>query len=286
MIYWFIRGLAGVLRLLPRSWALAFGRVLAMTLYLVFPIRQAEARRNIARAFPGLSPSRRRAILRGTYRHFCQALIDFIRMPGYSVERLPQLVDLDESNIRVARESGQGLVLVTGHLGNWEIINLVLGRLGYPLSGVAVTQRGSGGRFINEVRVDTGVEFLTRKTSTRTMLRLLKEGRFLGLVADQDARKRGVWVDFFGQPSSRPRGGAVFSIQLEAPIFFASCLMGKGRRYHIEFRSIDSSNLPADKAGAVQELTQRYTAVLEKMIRRYPEQYFWFHRMWKTKPPA
>ncbi len=286
MIYWFIRGLAAGLRLVPRSWALAFGRVLAMTLYMLFPLRQAEARRNIARAFPELSPSRRRAILRGTYRHFCQVLIDFIRMPGYSVERLPQIVDLDESHIRAARESRQGLVLVTGHLGNWEIVNLVLGRLGYPLSGVAVTQRGSGGRFINEVRDDTGAEFLARKTSTRTMLRLLKAGRFLGLVADQDARKQGVWVDFFGQLSSRPRGGAVFSIQLEVPIFFATCLMGTDRRYHIEFRAIDSSNLPEDKAGAVQELTQRYITVLEKLIRRYPEQYFWFHRMWKTEPPA
>ena len=148
-----------------------------MTLYLVFPLRQAEARRNIARAFPELSTSRRRAILRGTYRHFCQALIDFIRMPGYPVERLPQLVHLDEDRIRSVRESGQGLVLVTGHLGNWEVANLILGRLGYPLSGVVVVQRGSGGRFINEVRDDTGSEFITRKTSTRTMLRLLKAGR-------------------------------------------------------------------------------------------------------------
>lgn len=286
MIYWFIRGFAAVLRLLPRSWALAFGRALAMTLYLVFPLRQAEARKNIARAFPEFSPSRRRAILRGTYRHFCQALIDFIRMPGYSVERLPQLVELDEDRIRAVRESGQGLVLVTGHLGNWEVANLILGRLGYPLSGVVVAQRGSGGRFIDQIRDDTGAEFITRKTSTRTMLRLLKAGRFLGLVADQDARHRGVWVDFFGQLSSRPRGGAVFSIQMEVPIYFTTCIMGADRHYHVEFKAIDSSNLPADKAAAVQELTQRYTTELEKMIRRYPEQYFWFHRMWKTKPPA
>ena len=73
---------------------------------------------------------------------------------------------------------------------------------------------------------------------------------------------------------------------MEVPIYFATCIMGADRHYHVEFKAIDSSNLPADKAGAVQELTQRYTTELEKMIRRYPEQYFWFHRMWKTKPPA
>jgi KDO2-lipid IV(A) lauroyltransferase len=139
---------------------------------------------------------------------------------------------------------------------------------------------------INEIRKEAGAKILSPKAPSRTMLRHLKEGRFLGLIADQDARSRGVWVDFFGQPSSRPRGGAVFGLQLGLPIFFVSSLMGPDRRDYIRFRPIDMDNLPDEKEPASRELTQRFMVMLEAEVRGHPEQYFWFHRMWKTKPPA
>ncbi len=286
MTYWLFRIIVGIIRLMPRSCTLAMGRALAVALYYLLPLRQDEARRNIARAFPDLPTDRRRAILRGTYRHYCQLFFDYFRMPKYTVDTLPQLVDMDETHIKEVRESGRGAVLVSGHHGNWEVVNLALCRLGYPVTGIAVTQQGGGGRVINEIRAEAGAKILSPKASSRTMLRHLKEGQFLGLIADQDARSHGVWVDFFGQPSSRPRGGAVFGLQLGLPIFFVSSLMGPDRRYQIRFRPIDMDNLPDEKEAAIRELTQRFMVMLEDEVCEYPEQYFWFHRMWKTKPPG
>jgi KDO2-lipid IV(A) lauroyltransferase len=212
-------------------------------------------------------------------------LMDFIRIPALSSNSLDSIVNFDESHVREAREQVSGAIIMSGHLGNWELAILSIGRRGYPLTTVVVRQRGPGGSFLETVRNATGSRTISKKTPTRIMLRLLKEGNFLGMAGDQDARKMGVWVTFFGHPSSRPRGPAVFALRTGAPMLFCWCHLQKDRRYQLDFVPINTENLPRKRDQAIQSLTQRYTDVLEEAIRRHPEQYFWFHRMWKTEPP-
>ena len=269
---------------MPRSWALALGRLLGRGLYLFFPLRKDVARDNLKLSFPELTDRQRRTILYRTYQHFGMVLIDFLRIPALKPRDLEALIQVDDKHLRDAHERDQGTLIMSGHLGNWEMIVPLLVHRGYPLTPVMVPQRGAGGAFVQATRDSTGCEYIPKKTSTRQMLRLLKEGRFLGLVGDQDARKSGVWVNFFGQPSSRPRGGAVFALQTGAPIIASWCLLQKNRRYHLQLESISTENLPADHDQAIQTLTQRYADALETAVRRHPEQYFWFHRMWKTQP--
>ena len=274
-----------ILNRLPRAWALALGRLLGGLVYLTLPYRKDVARENLARAFSDKSPRQRRAILRRCYRHFGMVLMDFIRIPALSANSLDSVVDFDESHVREARELGSGAVIMTGHLGNWELIVASLALRGYPIIPVMVPQRGSSGPIVKAVRESTGSRYISKRTPTRTMLRLLKEGNFLGLAGDQDARKSGVWVTFFGYPSSRPRGGAVFALKTGAPMFAGWCLLQKDGCYRLGFTPISTENLPRNRDQAVQALTQRYMDTLEEAIRRNPEQYFWFHRMWKTQPP-
>jgi len=274
-----------ILNRLPRAWALALGRLLGVLVYLTLPYRKDVARENLTRAFPQLSIRQRRALLKRTYRHFGMVLMDFIRIPALSANSLDSIVDFDESHVREAREQGSGAVIMSGHLGNWEQGILSIGRRGYPLTTVVVRQRGPGGSFLETVRNATGSRTISKKTPTPTMLRLLKEGNFLGMAGDQDARKKGVWVTFFGYPSSRPRGPAVFALRTGAPMLFCWCRLQKDRRYQLDSVPINTENLPRKRGQAIQSLTQRYTDALEEAIRRHPEQYFWFHRMWKTEPP-
>ncbi len=274
-----------ILNRMPRAWALALGRLLGILVYLTLPYRKDVARENLTRAFPQLSIRQRRALLKRTYRHFGMVLMDFIRIPTLSANSLDSIVDFDESHVREAREQGSGAVIMSGHLGNWELAILSIGRRAYPLTTVVVRQRGPGGSFLETVRNATGSRTLSKKTPTHTMLRLLKEGNFLGMAGDQDARKMGVWVTFFGHPSSRPRGPAVFALRTGAPMLFCWCRLQKDRRYQLDFVPINTENLPRKRDQAIQSLTQRYTDALEEAIRRHPEQYFWFHRMWKTEPP-
>ncbi|MCK4577823.1 MAG: lysophospholipid acyltransferase family protein, partial [Candidatus Marinimicrobia bacterium] len=204
-------------------------------------------------------------------------------IPQVKTARLDHLVQLDHDLLDdlVARQ--QGAIFVTGHFGNWEMINLTLGRLGYPLVGVAVKQKGAGGRYVEWVREQTDARFIDRKASTREMLRLIKSGHFLGLVNDQDALRHGVRIEFFGQPSSRFKGAAMFALQTGLPVVFGACLMGPGNRYKITFAPISTDNLPDDRDEAIRELTQRINSQLERAIKDHPEQYFWFHRMWKSQ---
>lgn len=284
MVYQLLVITAWIFNRLPRPWALALGRLLGVLVYLTLPYRKDVARENLTRAFPHLSIRQRRALLKRTYRHFGMMLVDFIRIPALSAKSLNAIVDFDESHVREAREQGSGAVIMTGHLGNWELIVPALGVRGYPITGVIVPQRGSGGPLVKTVRESTGSRYISRRTSSRTMLRLLKEGNFLGLAGDQDARKSGTWVTFLGQPSSRPRGAAVFASNTGVPILAGWCILQSSGRYHLSFTPISAKNLPRNRDQAIQNLTQRCMDALEEVIRQYPEQYLWFHRMWKSHP--
>lgn len=263
---------------------LALGRLLGAALCLCLPYRKDVAWTNLSRALPERSRRQRWAILRQSYQHFGMVFVEFVRMPAIFAECLGSIVNFDETHVRQAREQGTGAIIMSGHLGNWELAILSIGRLGYPLTTVVVRQRGPGGSFLETVRNATGSRTISKKIPTRTMLDLLHEGNFLGMAGDQDARKRGVWVTFFGRPSSRPRGPAVFALRTGAPMLFCWCRLQRDRQYQLDFVPINTENLPRNRDRAVQALTQRYMDALEKAIRQHPEQYFWFHRMWKTSP--
>lgn len=205
-------------------------------------------------------------------------------MPDISINPEKSMIDFDETQVMNVREQGTGALIVTAHLGNWELIVPALASRGYSFVPVMVPQKGSGGALINTIREGTGCRYISKRTPTRTMIRLLKEGNFLGLVGDQDARKSGVWVTFLNQTSSRPRGGAVFALQTGASMLVGCCILKNDGRYKLSFTPVSTMDLPRNKAQAVQVLTQRYMDILEEAVRRHPEQYFWFHRMWKTRP--
>lgn len=279
-----LQGLAWILNHLPRRWAIICGRGLGILLYSIFPYRKDVARTNLQQAFPDYSRKRRQAILRRTYQHFGIMLVDFLRMPLLSQDNLSSVIKMEEDQLQEAIRKGSGALIMSAHIGNWELIVPALTKNSYPLVTVMVPQRGPGGSFIQSIRETTGGQWISKKSSTREMLRLLKEGKFLALAGDQDSRRSGIWVSFFDQQSSRPRGGAVFALQTGAPMLASWCLLRDDYRYQLKFTPIPTDNLPQGKEAAIAELTQRYLTSVEEVVRQYPEQYFWFHRMWKTKP--
>jgi KDO2-lipid IV(A) lauroyltransferase len=109
------------------------------------------------------------------------------------------------------------------------------------------------------------------------MYDILADNGILALVSDQDAKRKGVFVDFFGTQASTPKGAALFHQKSGAPLVFGVCIQIELHKYRIEFVPV----IPKSKS--LQDITQAYTTIIEKMVRQYPEQYFWFHRRWKTK---
>ena len=134
-------------------------------------------------------------------------------------------------------------------------------------------------KFLFEHRSFTGAALLYRNTPFNELENVLEKGKILALASDQDFRKKGVFLDFFNIPSSTPKGAAVFHLKTGAPMIFTICYLNTNGKWHLKFDTI-----PTYKNDKVETIMQRYNHILENEIRKRPEQYFWFHRRWKTKP--
>lgn len=253
---------------------------LAAVLYHSVPLRKSLAREQLKAAFPEYSPQRLDWVIRNLYRHFTGEFLNFIRLPR-SFQTIRFQVE-GRSLLDQARQQGRGVLLITGHWGSWELLAAWLGHHGYPTTAVANRQSNRGAnQFFREQRETGHIDHIYNKRGTGALKQVLKSNRILLLASDQDARRNGVFVPFFGRPASTPRGGAVFHRRLGTPLIFGTCHATGWNTYTIRF-----APLPVPDGASVTGIVQTYTALLEAAIRTHPEQYFWFHRRWKTKPKS
>lgn len=288
---------------LPEGAARRVGRGLGRLAAAPLRVRRGVVRRQVTAALPGRSPAEVAAIVRGCYEHFggeIALLARYGRLSrGWLLERT---AGVDEAR-RVARDAlgeGRGPLVVTGHLGNWELGGAVLSAaLGVPLAAVVKRQRNPRvDRRLAALRRGLGIEPIHREEAARRIPAALGAGEAVALVADQDARHRGVFVPFLGRPASTFRGPARLALARDVPLLFGALVReGEGYRLHLErvprpgrdHEPPDGrrgpAREPADGEAAERELTRRWVARLEGAIRARPEQYFWFHRRWKTRPP-
>lgn len=252
---------------------------LAAFIYNWVPLRKSTAVKNIARAFPDKSADWHEGVLRRCYQFFLRLACLFFVIP----EKYPQLKIhvTGREALDAALTGNQGAIMVAGHFGAWEVYAAWTGYNNYPVVPVAVRQRNRGAnRFFTELRGQAGITPIYRKESLDNMYAALEAGKLLTLGSDQDARKHGVFVEFFGQYSSTPKGTALFHLNTGAPVVCGACYE-ESDEYYLELE-----RLPITPEDDVQSITQKYTTLLEQAVRRHPEQYFWWHRRWKTRPPA
>jgi KDO2-lipid IV(A) lauroyltransferase len=188
--------------------------------------------------------------------------------------------------LREAWAQGHGLIILTGHFGNWEMGGASIAARGIPFDVVAQRQRNplfDADLVANRNRLDLRV--IERRAAPKEVLRALRKGRAVGIVGDQNIRRGGVFVEFFGKLASTPRGAALFSLRAGSPIFLgmARSLPGSPQRYHVTVEPVEFT-----PTGRMEEdvlrLTEAHTRLLEERIGEAPEQYFWQHRRWKTRP--
>jgi KDO2-lipid IV(A) lauroyltransferase len=246
--------------------------------YYLLSLRKKDSLKNIATAFPEKSDSERNMIIKKTYSFFAKSFMQFLSLP-----KSYRYVDIEVEGQELldgALEKGHGIILATGHFSKWEIMSAWLGYSGYPCVAVAQRQKNRGADiFFREFREITGMRIIYRKSSLKNMYRILKENKILILGSDQDAKQRGVFVNFFNKPASTPKGVARFHLQTGSDIFFISCYVEQNGKHKLQIQPV----VPEGKS-TVKSITQAFTTLLEEKVRKFPEQYFWFHRRWKTMP--
>src|SRR5262245_6001589 len=282
-----LRSLAGVLGALPRGTASACGAALG-SLAGALGVRRKVAEENLARAFPEQDERWRARVLAEHYRELGRVAADYARLP--ELVRAPRervfAVWQGEEHVSAARARGRGVVLLTGHLSNFELFAAAFGRI-QPLAILVKPLSNPGAEaWISGLRTAAGEDLLPTGAGVRGALRRLKAGGAVALVGDQDARRDGVFVPFFGRPASTPVGPAWLSLASGAPIVFGTCLRAPDGRYEARFRATLEPEGEAGDPHAVTELTRRHTALLEAAIREQPESWFRLHKRWKTVPPV
>jgi len=287
--YALFRVLTGVLLALPERVGLALGGALGWVAGVVLRIRRADVDRHLLQAFPGESAAWRARVARGSYVHLGREAVATFRLAGMDAGAVVARTTVEGHDaFRAAVAEGKGVVVVTGHLGNWELGGAALTARGTPMDAVA---KGMANRRFGEDLVASrerlGMRIVDMSVASREALRTLKAGGVVALVADQNARPDSVFVPFFGKLAATFPGPALFALRTGAPILVGACLREPGRphRYRVRLRRLDpepTGDLQAD----IVRLTRAHTAALEEAVREAPEQYFWQHKRWKTRPPG
>jgi KDO2-lipid IV(A) lauroyltransferase len=276
---------------------------LAWLAYRVDRRHRLVADDNLRHAFPELDhPAARDRRVRDVYRHFCLLLVEMIHLPRLlHTHNWRRYLRLGGKRMIVGQLlSGRPVLLVTGHFGNWELGGYILGLLGFTTHAIArPLDNPHLDAFLRRFRERTGQRILAKHGDFDRMQELLDSGGVLATLADQDAGPRGVFVDYFGRPASTHKAVALMALQYRVPLVVVGTMrtlpgpdgatnpgVGKPLSYAVEAEEVILPEEYAGRPDAVTALTRRFTAALERLVRRAPEQYFWLHRRWKHQPAA
>ena len=274
---------------LPAAMRLAAG-VAAMIIRVARPLRRI-ALTNLAIAFPEKSDAERTAILLASYRNLGRMVAECAHLHDLTAANVGEAVRYGDE--RVWREEIEpllatgGVLALTGHFGNWELFAYAYGLLGHPVSLVHQTIKNPlVDAYVERMRSGGGTRLFRKQEAARAVLRALKERAIVVLPLDQNqSRRAGVFVDFFGVPASTSDGLARLALRTGTPIIPVFLVRdGVSARHRIVFLPRVEFPVIEDRDSAVRELTQRCTAALESMIRNHPDHWLWTHKRWRTRP--
>lgn len=287
-----VRGLfrlcVALFRPLPWNTAAALGAALGRASYYLLAAERRRALDHLALAFGLDRPVRaRQRIARTCFAHFGRATAETFKLATLAPEQVIGLVNRDAlERLRGLVGEGRGLIYVTAHFGNWELLAAAIGAYGIPLTVVAAPVYDPAiGRWVEALRGRFNIATLDRGSAqaARRLLAALKRKEMIGMLIDQDTRVDGVFVPFFGRPAYTPAGPAALALRLDVPVVVGFAVRQPNGRYQIEIEGPLPLARSADAAADVSGATADFTARIEARIRRHPEQWVWMHRRWKTK---
>ena len=259
------------------------GAYLGETAYNVFGFRRTVTRENLRLAFPDATPEEIEAVARGSFRNIATTLVELLYYPSLDEKDIRSSVEFGDDDLIVKLyEQGKGMILLTSHLGNWELLPIAVHlRTGIRVSSLYKPQSNRLiDRKIAERRVRFGTGIIPMGLSVRDVLRCLHDGEAVLMAADQSAPKESLRVNFFGRLTPVFQGPALFSLKTGAPLVLAHMVRKSNGGYRLQFSEIPSGDLDNTEEG-ITELTKRHVAATEELIREVPEQWMWMHRRWK-----
>ena len=281
-----VKSFSACLRCIPLRPSLWIGRRIGDVVYCVGLKRRMIAYANLKAAFPEKFSGELKKINRAHFENLGMNVIELLKLPGMHKSYLESHVELEnKDNIKASLEKGKGAIILTAHFGNWEIASLAASLNGYIMSVFAREQKYERlNNLLNEFRQSTGCRVITKGFSAKEIIKTLHNNGIIAMLSDQDAGANGVFVIFFNRPASTAQGAIAFSLKTGATIL-PSFIRRAGTYKHIARAGeplglIDTGNKERDMKENLQEIVR----ILEDYVRKFPEQWLWAHKRWKSTP--
>jgi KDO2-lipid IV(A) lauroyltransferase len=272
---------------LPHRLARWAGAVLAALSYRLWPRLRKVGLFNLRLAFPEWSERRRRQVLFGLFQNFGRMVADFAHFPSLNRGNIERLIIYDGfEHFAQAKEQGKGVLFLTAHFGNWELSSFAHGVYGFPLNFIVrELDNPLIDNLINRYRCLSGGRAIEKRDAAREVLRAFQRGEAVGILIDQNMLlAEGVFVDFFGRPACTTPAPARLARRVGVPVVLGLVIWdAKIKKYRLRFDPVEWIRRD-DPEEEILVNTANFTRLIEDYIRRYPDQWLWVHRRWKTRP--
>ncbi len=276
----------GVFRRVPLIVRKGFFRMIFSLFYHLVAKSRLIVLHNLQRSFPEKDTKEIIRIAKGVYRHFAIVAAEFFDMPSITKENINQWVEIEGmEHAQAALSQNKGALSIVAHFGNWELLTIAIPIVLRPMH---IVYRPLDSPVIDNmveyVRTMQGNFLIPKGGSGKKVLELLKEHQIIGILSDQNvAAYEGVFVDFFGRPACTGVGLAVMAMRSGSPVVPVFMARQKSGQYKLIFKPFLEAVCTDNYETDLQVNTQRFTKIIEDVIREYPDQWFWFHQRWKTK---
>lgn len=286
--YLLVRAVLFIVGLLPLGAAAWLGERFGALAFALAGGERRKALASLERAFPTSTPQERRALAKESFVHLGRAAFELacIDQLDRALDRLVEWPAEDRAVLEQALARGKGVLFISGHVGNWELLARRVALAGFPAQTIAKeTTDPRLTRLIERFRASSGLKSIWRGQdgAAKQMLKALRHGEILGMLIDQDTRVQSVFVPFFGHPASTPRAAADLALRTGAAVVAGFCQRQPDGRYRLTFREVPFTATADPERDAVA-LTAQMTSEIEQAIRQRPAQWVWMHRRWKTQP--
>lgn len=287
--YWPARALLSLLRWIPHRAARWVCAAVAALSYWLWPRLRSTGLVNLRLAYPDWSDSKRRRVLFASFQNLGRMLADFAHFPAWNRQKLGRVIAYDGfEHFDRAQRMGKGVLFLTAHFGNWELGSFAHGIYGHPVNFVARRlDNPLLDSLINRTRCLSGGRPIEKGDLARQAMRALRRNESIGILMDQNMlANEGVFVKFFGTEACTSTAPARLAQKMGAPLVLGLVVWDSAmRKYRLCFESVEWIKR-SDPNEEVLANTQNFTSLLEEYIRRYPSQWLWVHRRWKTRPPG
>ncbi|MBQ1919443.1 MAG: lysophospholipid acyltransferase family protein [Selenomonas sp.] len=284
MQYKFVMFMSWLVCHTPYKLVMGAGWVLGQLYYLLI---KKQRERAVAQVMPalGLTEPEARRLIRASFVNLARNVLEILYMPKLNEQNFHKYIEIDHlERMTDALAEGNGVVVLTGHIGTWEWLSAAFTMNGLPVTAIAKNQPNMQyTNALNDLRKTINVEIFSRGTSELlAAAKALKKGKILGFLADQDAGPKGAFLPFLGKMASTPMGPAVFACKFNAPVLPAFILRQPNGRHKVVIGEVMRYEDTGDTDKDLFNFTAKMTAIMEKVIRENPTQWLWFQKRWNT----